>query len=1033
MRRIVPPLLFALLTATAADARAADLAGLALDSSGLHCADTHIAARIEDGDRLVVEGPPDRLIAAEWIEHGIDVVLTSPEGDTDSAPAGYAREPLLLRTDARGRAEQAIAVTYRRPWARATLIGRCLDEDEVEAIRLQERRVALARTLLSMRRSMGTIDAPRLALVALSRSIDLLLRTPPDSTERLWLLMQLERLGSLGERHAWRVPWLTEARRIGATTGDRQATVLAEARGLDFQFWPDVASADAALLPVADEARSLGMLDVAAEVGSLRCHRLRYGGQSARAIECVAESIRRFRAIGDIEGETHEHLNHFTALSGGGRLAERRRAVAEGSVLAERSGDLRLRSRAALFRGALAWLEGDSELAFAELGASLDLARQSGYSMPLSTTERYLGRVYGLAGQPRRALHHLDAARAAVERRGEIDLAGEIGVTQARLLAHLGEEQAAEAMLAESIQVLGTSGRVNVLMGAHLRMADMLARRGERARAQAILDALPQNPETSWTWATRREMAQASLWILAGEAGKAASTLEPVLQDSLRQGLLDRTLEAAALLQEARLAQGESAEAAGLAEKMLSFGLPLAARVRFPMLRDELLAQLEPFALTQLWFTPSGEMPAERVLGLLTPLERIRVLERAPLPSPDQHGGLDVLESTLAQGSSADRIDAKRQAQLLELIRESQARPLPASARLGELSLPTIRAGDALVYLVHDDRRVGVLVGTQGGWRWYRDLDPQALHAAGARLLSLLSGGHADLQQIDEARRALESALGWPFGLDEPPAHLRVVVDARLADIPWPMLSAPGTAEVLADTTEIELLQSLASLEDDARPRQRVHVLGASASGSRLATLSSVSAEIAGVTDLWSTTDPVVRPAASRADLLAALSEEGAIVHVAAHGRGDRGLLEDAGLWLADAAAPTPTFVSALRLRTSPVTASLIVLAACDSGRSEIARAGGMGAVAGALIDAGARHVVGARWPVGDRAAEQFSRRFHAQLAARPDAPGLALRRAVAELRQDRSYRHPSHWAGWFVLARGLPQEADLGGPTAPR
>ncbi len=1033
MRRIAPPLLFALLAATAAQPRAADLAGLALDTAGLRCGDAAIAARIEDGDRLVINGPRGRLIAVEWIEHGIDVVLTSPEGDTDSAPAGYAREPLLLRTDARGRAEQVIAVTYRRPWARATLVGRCLDEHEQSAIRLQVRRVALARTLSAMRLSMGKPDASRLGLVALLRSGDLLLRTPEQSRERLWLLMQLERLGYLGERHAWRAPWLTEALRIGDAIGDRVATVSASAQSLGFQSWPDFESADAALAPVADEARRLGMLDTAAQVGSTRCTRLRLAGQSARAIDCFAASIARFRSFGDTQGEAHEHFNHFTALSGGGRLVERRRALAEGGKLAERTGDLRLHSRAALYRGALAWLEGEHELAFAELGASLDLARQSGSSTYVSTTERFLGHVYGVAGQPRRALHHLGAARAVVERRGQVELAGEIGVSQAQLLAQLGEERSAEVMLAKSIEVLGTSGRLNVLTGAHLRMAEMLARRGERARAQAILDALPQNPDASWTWATRREIAQASLWILAGEADRAANSLEPILQNSLREGLLDRALEAAALLQEARLAQGESAEAAGLAERMLSFGLPLAARVRFPMLRDQLLAQLEPFALAGLWFTPSGEMPAERVLGLLTPLERIRALERAPLPSPDTQGGLDVLESTLAQGSSADRIDAKRQAQLLELIRESQASPLPEMARMGSLPLPTILAGEALVYLVHDDRRVGILVGTQGGWRWYRDLDPQALHAAGARLLSLLSGGHADLQQIHEARRALESALGWPFGLDETPEHLRVVVDARLADIPWSMLSAPGTAGVLADTTEIELLQSLASLEDDSRPRQRVHVLGASAPGSRLTMLPSVSAEIAGVTDSWSTTDPVVRPAASRADLLAALSEQGAIVHVAAHGRGDRGLLEDAGLWLADAAAPAPTFVSALRLRTSPVTASLIVLAACDSGRSEIARAGGMGGVAGALIDAGAAYVVGARWPVGDRAAEQFSRRFHARLAARPDAPALALRRAVAELRQDRSYRHPSQWAGWFVLARGLPREADLGGSTAPR
>ena len=96
-----------------------------------------------------------------------------------------------------------------------------------------------------------------------------------------------------------------------------------------------------------------------------------------------------------------------------------------------------------------------------------------------------------------------------------------------------------------------------------------------------------------------------------------------------------------------------------------------------------------------------------------------------------------------------------------------------------------------------------------------------------------------------------------------------------------------------------------------------------------------------------------------------------------------------------------------------------IVLAACDSGRSEIARAGGMGGVAGALVDAGANHVVGTRWPVGDRAAEHFSRRFHTHLSSRPDTPVAALQRAVADLREDKSFRHPSHWAGWFLLARG--------------
>jgi CHAT domain-containing protein/tetratricopeptide (TPR) repeat protein len=100
--------------------------------------------------------------------------------------------------------------------------------------------------------------------------------------------------------------------------------------------------------------------------------------------------------------------------------------------------------------------------------------------------------------------------------------------------------------------------------------------------------------------------------------------------------------------------------------------------------------------------------------------------------------------------------------------------------------------------------------------------------------------------------------------------------------------------------------------------------------------------------------------------------------------------------------------------RTLPLSADLVVLSACETGRGEKVRGEGLVGLTRALQGAGARSVVATHWKVADESTAELMVSFHAKLRA-----GLskdeALRKAMAETAANPETSHPFFWAPFFL------------------
>jgi CHAT domain-containing protein len=282
-------------------------------------------------------------------------------------------------------------------------------------------------------------------------------------------------------------------------------------------------------------------------------------------------------------------------------------------------------------------------------------------------------------------------------------------------------------------------------------------------------------------------------------------------------------------------------------------------------------------------------------------------------------------------------------------------------------------------------------------------------------LLAFLAGGHADETEVGRLAQSLRDSLGWDTWLDKDVHHLWIGAHRSLTPVPLE-LALPEGLDI-----QIGWFLSPVSIERSA-PRS-LWVLGVSRdANSSLPSLTAVNSELEHVAQSWKDPSSLRRAVpANRGDLTDALSQRYSLVHLATHGRASSTRFEASGLWLSGDSGQ-PDFVSAHRLRSLHIGADLVVLAACETGQGAGQVGVGVGGVASAMVEAGAGSVVGSRWAIGDRAAAAFSQSFHAALAANTRYPERALREAVREVRAQRSFRNPTHWAGWFALFKGVPR-----------
>jgi CHAT domain-containing protein/Flp pilus assembly protein TadD len=255
-----------------------------------------------------------------------------------------------------------------------------------------------------------------------------------------------------------------------------------------------------------------------------------------------------------------------------------------------------------------------------------------------------------------------------------------------------------------------------------------------------------------------------------------------------------------------------------------------------------------------------------------------------------------------------------------------------------------------------------------------------------------------------------------------PGKRLLVVGDGILQSLPFAALPEPGTSDPLVARHEIVTLPSISTLgvlrqEVAGRPRapKTLWVLANPDFNGAFPPLPHAGEEAAAILALGPAAGSVEVQGreASRAAVLTAPLGDFRFLHFATHGSfaaddpgGGRLVLAQTGpngfLYLSD--------IYELNLR-----ADLVVLSACESALGKEVRGEGMMGMTRGFFYAGAERVLVSLWNVGDRASVELMRRFYRGILKERLSPAAALRKAQDEVRHQKGWEAPYHWAGFTL------------------
>ena len=1000
------------------------------------------AAALEDRSLTVNGLKPGTIYLLEIQESGIDILIDeappNPDarrahGQINSEPVGYALEPVERKADGSGRIRLDVDFGKRFSWAHLDIAIRCVGLPDASVDPQVRARIDIAQALAVVH-SGADQDTARAALSALI-SIQIALLDRSTAADRSWLLFQLGSLAQHGGFSAAEQFWFAQAAQHSESMGDKRGEVRALRMVASAKLRTGQADADAAFADVQDRALRLDMPDLLASVSFSRCILKRVAGDAAGAALCYDESAEDFRALGDVMGESTAARSKATALLYLGRYDEAQESVDRALILAESIANQDLIVRARIVLAQLARWSGDFERSLGLLQSAYSIEQQTGQQNDLAKLERIIANTYELADEPARAEHYYLASLARTSAKGNELVNLDTTIDFASMLSRSGQLQRALDALNPALAQARGKVSAMVLADAALLQAATLLALSRRDEAMASLQAGEDGLE-SLHWRQKIRWQALQLRLGANEdAGTARAALSSAVARALVSGDLTLAMDAAEVLVELRIDDGNIEAGLQLARDIVRRGITTASRVRSPSLRNSLLSRLKWFAAVPMVTLPADSFDSAPGLTALAHLEALRAVEQSPFFGSGSDNATLELERVLAsERRNDDSPSPERESLILAITSEDARRETPpgpqAESRSTAALFPdpvlTLTKDESLIYVVLSGPQPGVLTFSGSVARWRAGLDALALGKAVRQLESRLRAGHSDREEIQVAVSQGATALDWDQLLPAGTKRLYVVADGDLAVFPWGLLPTPWRPdEPIVESVELVSLQSLRA-EESAMPGSLNIIAATSPVGTQLDSLANSDAEVASVRMSWAMLAPEATVGRSRAAMLDALARENSLIHVVAHGVADRGLLEDSGLWLTGEDGE-PEFVSAFRLRRSNVNAALVVLGACESGVSRANRSLGIGGVAGSLVDAGSAAVVATRWPVSDRVAAEFAKSFHARLAADPSSPEMALAESVRALRRSPFARHPNHWAGWFLLRAGRESSESAG------
>jgi CHAT domain-containing protein len=142
------------------------------------------------------------------------------------------------------------------------------------------------------------------------------------------------------------------------------------------------------------------------------------------------------------------------------------------------------------------------------------------------------------------------------------------------------------------------------------------------------------------------------------------------------------------------------------------------------------------------------------------------------------------------------------------------------------------------------------------------------------------------------------------------------------------------------------------------------------------------------------------------------------VLHLATHGVLDEASPLYSHLVLSSAPdnAEDDGRLEAWEIMRMKLTADVVVLAACDTGRGRIAPGEGVIGTMWALFAAGARSMVVSQFAVESKSATTMLVAFHRHLATGRESKAADLRAAAIELLHTSRYAHPYYWAGFIMV-----------------
>jgi len=707
---------------------------------------------------------------------------------------------------------------------------------------------------------------------------------------------------------------------------------------------------------------------------------------------------------------------------------------------------------------------GESSRAFAYLDSALAIATKYGLREPEADDLELIAELYDHAGDHVRALDYLRRARGVCDSLEMATKLGHVALAEAHAYAALGNLRLARARARDAAEIQrGARARMDEL-DAELFGAELAQRAGDSMAAVSILSAAHAASDSLGRGTARIAYALGAAHV-ADLARRPRDVLVALTADQRDTARLtaDERASAEALRARAyfRLTRYEDAAAAGRRavaslERMRGNLASGTQRASYLADRADVYADLvvtlltigrvdEAFriadgargrGLVEHLGAASRSLPSrgsaadlvasERLLRRIDLLiERLRASDSGRASNPNR--APTPLEGSLAR----DLADARHE---YEGVLDRLARTDSRSRILGTggVDVDAVRGAlapdEALLEFLSSSERLVIFVVSRDRVRWLEVPVGRADLAERVHLARELIAARS--AAADEPLRDLYSTLIAPAereGLLSGMRTLIVVPHAALTYLPFAALRGAARlgARYLAERYSLVTLPSASGLP--ALRERSADALGSTTVLAPLPDELPFTRDEAQAVGAQLAHPRVAIGSTATESLLREALWNSAIVHVASHGSLN---VESPMFSSLTLAGPRPAArrdedngrLETYEVLSIDIRSHLVFLSGCETAlgpawSTSYSHGDDYATLAQAFLFSGARNVVATLWPINDRGAADFARRFYGALAS--SAPPAALAAAQRAFIRDSSYSAPYYWAAYVLSGSG--------------